>query len=333
MENTNVQSSKKLFSKLGAMYLLGSVLILAVQRGIAALIHLLTPDFAATHSTLYFVLMMMSMYIICMPLMMFFITRIPVPQAPVNKKKMTFGKWLLAFVICYAGMYLSNIIGLLFTSIFGAIIGQPVSNDLLSIATTNNMWANFLIMVILAPIYEELLFRKLLIDRTSQYGEGVSVLFSGLMFGLFHGNVNQFVYAFTIGCVFGYVYVKTRDVKYTIFLHMLVNFFGSILGVFFLKLAGLDQMAAITDPAEMTAVMMENMGGLILFMGYALLLVVMVIVGIILFFVNLKKYSFAKTEDTLPKGQRFKGYVCNPGMALYILFWIVMIILQLFGIA
>ena len=47
------------------------------------------------------------------------------------------------------------------------------------------------------------------------------MLFSGLMFGLFHGNLNQFVYAFVLGLCFGFIYVKTGNIRYTIGLHML----------------------------------------------------------------------------------------------------------------
>ena len=59
-------------------------------------------------------------------------------------------------------------------------------------ATESNMMVTFLYMVICAPILEEYIFRKLIVDRTVKYGQGVAIVLSGLMFGLFHGNLNQF---------------------------------------------------------------------------------------------------------------------------------------------
>lgn len=109
-------------------------------------------------------------------------------------------------------------------------------------ALANAAWVNILVMVLLAPVLEELLFRKMLIDRTIKYGEGISVLISALFFGLFHGNLNQFAYAFVIGGVFAFVYVKTGNVKYTIYMHMLVNFLGSAVSMGLLKLSGMDQL-------------------------------------------------------------------------------------------
>lgn len=98
-----------------------------------------------------------------------------------------------------AGMYLANLLGTLVTMILGIVKGSMVSNNLLQIVTSNHIWANIIVVGILAPIIEEYVFRKLLIDRTIKYGEGIAVLTSALMFALFHGNLNQFAYAFVLG--------------------------------------------------------------------------------------------------------------------------------------
>ena len=39
---------------------------------------------------------------------------------------------------------------------------------------------------------------------------------------------------------------------------------------------------------------------------------------------------FAVEPGQIPKGQRFKTVICNPGMLCYCIFWIVMILLQMF---
>ena len=51
---------------------------------------------------------------------------------------------------------------------------------------------------------------------------------------------------------------------------------------------------------------------------------------IILFIVNLKKIRFQSGMNTIPKGKRFSTTVLNVGMALYMIVWIVIIIVQLF---
>ena len=47
--------------------------------------------------------------------------------------------------------------------------------------------------VIIAPVMEELVFRKYLVDRLVPYGQKTAVVLSGLFFGLFHGNFISFL--------------------------------------------------------------------------------------------------------------------------------------------
>jgi len=60
-----------------------------------------------------------------------------------------------------------------------------------------------LLVSIGAPVCEELIFRKMLVTRALKYGEGVAILLSGLVFGLFHGDLNQIYVCLWIGIVSG----------------------------------------------------------------------------------------------------------------------------------
>ncbi len=326
-ENTNLQT-KKHFSKLGLMFFLGTLLIYGLQIASSAIAAAINPDLLSNTSSAL-VITMIPMYAIAMPLMGYLISRVPSKQ--IEKKKMSFGQWLIAFLICYGAMYVSNVIGVLITQTIGLIKGTPVTNTILEVATSSSLLVNFVVMVICAPIAEELLFRKLLIDRTVKYGEGVAVLFSGLMFGLFHGNLNQFVYAFALGVCFGFIYVKTGNIRYSIFMHMGINFMGSILGMLVLHFVGEDCINALSDPSLLMPYMMEHMGTVMFYCLYAFLLIAIAITGIVLFIVNAKKMHFLPGEVTIPKGKRFSTTILNIGMGLFFIFWIIMIIIQLFS--
>ena len=86
--------------------------------------------------------------------------------------------------------------------------------------------------IVCAPIIEEFFFRKLMIDRTAGRGEGLAVLASATLFGLMHGNLGQFFLAFLIGLLFGVVYLKTRNIRYTMFLHFMINLTASLPEIF-----------------------------------------------------------------------------------------------------
>ena len=175
--NTVCADARRQFSRIGLMFLVGTALIYGVQFGASAIANAINPDLLS--STSYSLLIVMiPMYVIAMPVMALLIKRIPAVTLP--KKHMTFGQWLIAFLMCYGAMYVSNYTGLILTQLISILKGSPVTNTMLEVATSSNLWVNLFIMVLCAPVAEELIFRKLLIDRLAQYGEGVAVLFSGL---------------------------------------------------------------------------------------------------------------------------------------------------------
>ena len=91
-----------------------------------------------------------------------------------------------------------------------------------------NILPSFIFAVLIGPVLEELAFRKVLLDRLSCYSKKYTIILSGVMFGLFHTNLFQFFYACLIGIVFAYIYTITGKIRYTIILHMSVNFLHGI---------------------------------------------------------------------------------------------------------
>lgn len=323
---------KKHFSKLGLMYFVGTMVIYALQYATKGIVEAVAPDLME-NSNISLLVSILPMYLIGYPIMIACIKKVPVSQENVEKKKMSVGQWLVAFIMCYALVYISNIIGNILTFVIGILKQGQVENSIMNLTMSISPLASFLFMVIAAPILEEYIFRKLLIDRTVKYGEGLSILLSGVIFGLFHGNLNQFAYAFILGCFFGFIYVRTGNLLHTILMHMLINFMGSILSMFILEQSGFLELATAMENAtteELISLMMDNMSGIVIYVIYAMVLLIIVFAGIILLILKRKKFYVNHTEEELPKGQRFKTVALNLGMLLFGAFWIVQIVVQLF---
>lgn len=328
METELLKQSRHHFSKLGLMYFFGTLLIYGVQFLAGAVAGMINPALLADPD-LSLLISMLPMYALAMPLMALLIRRVPASQLPRHTLKLR--QLLPAFLMSYALMYCSNIVGQFITIGIGILKGKPVANVLLNITVDLNPMIAFLVMVLLAPVAEELIFRKLLVDRVCAYGESTAILLSGFLFALFHGNLNQFAYAFTIGLFLAFLYVKTGRVLYPILLHMAINFLGSILSLQVMKWTGFDRLAAsLSDPAAMTDAMMANPAGMIGYYLYALALIGITLAGIILFCIHAKKFTCRPGEIELPKNRRCATVLLNPGMILFILFWTVQIVLQLF---
>lgn len=80
----------------------------------------------------------------------------------------------------------------------------------------------FLYVTILGPIAEELLFRGLALRLLRHCGKQGAIVFSALLFGLFHGNVVQIPFAFLVGLVLGYTAAE-YSILWAIVLHIINN--------------------------------------------------------------------------------------------------------------
>jgi uncharacterized protein len=81
-----------------------------------------------------------------------------------------------------------------------------------------------LMVSIAAPILEELLFRGIILDGfLKRFSPLKAILWSSLLFGLIHLNPWQFISAFILGIVIGWLYVNTRSLIPCILLHFLIN--------------------------------------------------------------------------------------------------------------
>lgn len=89
----------------------------------------------------------------------------------------------------------------------------------------------FACIALVPAIFEELLFRKALLNYAKKYGNMFAVLFSSILFAIFHMNINQGIFAFLIGLIFGTIAVKTSSIKITILLHFINNGVSALLSI------------------------------------------------------------------------------------------------------
>ena len=88
----------------------------------------------------------------------------------------------------------------------------------------------FIAMVIIAPLLEELLFRGIIFARLREYmSVKVAIVISALIFGIIHGNVVQGMYAFIIGICLAYIYERYNTLLAAVLFHMSANLMSVIM--------------------------------------------------------------------------------------------------------
>ncbi len=128
----------------------------------------------------------------------------------------------------------------LFFMVVGGIIGEGVSDFIASITSAKventsvdavgraPIVTQFILAVVIGPFFEELCFRKLLMDRLMAYSSRNAIILSAVTFAFFHTNIHQFFYAFGIGIVLAGLYQNTGNLIFPWALHGIANFFGGV---------------------------------------------------------------------------------------------------------
>ena len=104
------------------------------------------------------------------------------------------------------------------------------------VANTSEQVTSSIIFVlylgVMAPVVEEFIFRGFIGYRLERYGKVFTILFTSLIFSLFHANITQGVFTFMAGIVFAYVALE-YGFQWAVAFHMMNNFlFAVVLDIY-----------------------------------------------------------------------------------------------------
>ncbi|MDC7294899.1 CPBP family intramembrane metalloprotease [Butyrivibrio sp. DSM 10294] len=325
-------NAKKTYSRFGLTYSIGQLVYTVLVVILSLVLKKVNPEIfssmAANILITYAVLVLITY-----PGMYLAIRNLEKTEIP--KKSMGIGMLIACFPIAYTLGALSNLVGTIINIRIGAATGKGAVNPILDVMTGVPPVVMFLVAVVLAPICEELTFRKFLVDRTVRFGEKTAVLMSGLVFGLYHGNFSQFVYAFVLGAFFAYVYLRTGKIIYTILMHMFVNGISTVLAQVVTQGLDIEEMTGYIYGGDMEAYMnycTEHAAAIAAVGLIGLFIILFLIAGVVLIAVNAKKVKFAAVPGELEKGNIFKNVIINVGMIVFILYCLANIVTAQLGL-
>lgn len=84
-------------------------------------------------------------------------------------------------------------------------------------------------IIVLIPIFEEILFRGLVLNELKRcFGIAISVGIQSVIFALYHGNLLQGIYTFALGIILGLIYIWFKNIWIPVLMHVSYNFLGTI---------------------------------------------------------------------------------------------------------
>lgn len=153
--------------------------------------------------------------------------RNPFPSARVGGGMMVAGVLGGMAVAIVANIAASGLMSWL--SLFG--IPEPEMPDTLQ-PTLISLALNILSTAILPALIEEMIFRGYILGALRVHGDGLAVVLSAVLFGLFHGNVLQIPFALILGLAMGYLVVQTDSIWPAVLLHFANNLMSVLLSFF-----------------------------------------------------------------------------------------------------
>ncbi len=209
---------------------------------------------------------------------LFQLTKVETQKTTIMRTIKTFGIACLALTIA---MLLSLALWAFFTA-----LGLPIVSSYTGFVLTPAHLANPLNTVLLfttvifgAAIFEELIFRRMLIPALEHRGMGhfAAVIASSLGFSLIHvpndvinGSasfvISHFATTFILGLFLGFIYVATRNVLYPMIIHGFINAFA------------------------FSELILESLGDFNLLIAFALVMLVIWVIGVIIGAIFLIQY-------------------------------------------
>ena len=319
------QNARKDFSRIGFGFLLFSGIALLVSLIIQIAVYSFSEEIYNSH-LFRNIVTPVSMYLFALPVLIALLRGVkPVPP---EKKRVKFAAFMAYLAVGFGFMYIGAFAGNGVMSLLSNVTGNDYSNALESVVD-GNLWITAIFVVVIAPIGEELVFRKLLIDRTGKYGGFISALLSGVIFGLMHGNFYQFFYATLLGFLLAYVYSSTGKIGYCIAIHAIINFSGSIVSTLLNNALGDFLNATEMTNEQMLDFIAEKWPWFILMIVFNLLVYASIACAVILPLAFKRKIKFVKGCTQLTKGEISVAAFFNAGVTCMIIFYVAEFLLSL----
>lgn len=190
------------------------------------------------------------------------------PETDLSLKGVWNGKLFVSMAAM--GIALQFLISMCLNAVY-PVLPQNITDEYNALMETligGNVWLSLFVTVILAPLAEELLFRGVTLRKASKIMPFMAAnVLQAVLFGVYHMNLLQGIYAFVLGMVLGFVAEYFHSIWASILLHACVNGAAQILSIL---------------PESISGTMVGVIG--------------LAVVGVVLLIVSAKMFPGARTE-------------------------------------
>lgn len=167
------------------------------------------------------------------------------PTVKTHQQKLSFKQVAIIIVLLLGCQFVFNQVANIFEVALN-VIGFSAKKEVELATVGHHSIMYFLYAAFMGPLVEELVMRGGIAYRLQKYGKVFSIIFSAIVFGFFHMNFVQGVFAFLVGIMLAYIAIE-YSFGWAVFFHILNNFgFNLILGTFMTSMVGEAQVETIS---------------------------------------------------------------------------------------
>lgn len=139
-----------------------------------------------------------------------------------NTSKMKFKDTIFLML---AGLGMANIVYVIniFLQSSLASMGLEGSSNISDIYTPAGTFGDVVTTVLIAPVFEEIFYRGIVMRNLCRIDKKVAVIVSAVIFGLAHGNLYQFLLGFCVGIIFALADIRYNSIIPSILCHAIIN--------------------------------------------------------------------------------------------------------------
>ena len=167
----------------------------------------------------YGILLLLSQLIIALPSIIYlYISRQKVSDV-IGFKKLSFLNIVLLVLFSYC---MSQV--MTFINALSRLVAKDVTLGTMStVADQNSFLISLFLIAVVPSVLEEGVYRGIFYQEYRKVNPFKAALLSAFLFGLMHGNLNQFSYAFCMGLVLAIVIEATDSILSTMIIHFIIN--------------------------------------------------------------------------------------------------------------
>ena len=206
MKNNRVAYINQVFLATILTFIFGSYLLHYIEQGTGIII----PTF---------VRMIYSQLILLLPAVIYLcVNKIP-PVQFIRLKKVNF---ITIILLVLLGFFVRPLMNLL--SVISMIwVENTIEDTATQLLSEVNFFLALLFIAVIPAILEEFVYRGVFYNEYRKVNTRKAVLLSGLLFGVMHMNLNQFIYAFFMGVIFAMIIEATDSILASMIVHFTIN--------------------------------------------------------------------------------------------------------------